>query len=103
MTVYVVILSPAGFTTVTSKVPLSMGDWMGSRTRVDVVLEAAKLLWVMTMLSVLFINTCPSSIHVMLVSGKLNPVMSTIRVRLFPKIIFTVWSGGVMGIATRAE
>ena len=77
-----------------------MGDWMGSRTRVDVVGGVAKLPWVMVMFSVLFISTCPSSIHVMLASGKLNPVMSTIRVRALPTVTSTVWSGEVMGVAT---
>jgi len=79
---------------------LSMGDWMESRTRVDVVGGAAKLPWVMMMLFVLFISSCPSSIHVMLVSGKLNPVMSTIRIRALPTAMFTVRSGEVTGMAT---
>jgi len=52
------------------------------------------------MLFVLFISSCPSSIHVMLVSGKLNPVMSTIRIRVLPTVIFTLWSGEVTGMAT---
>ena len=73
---------------------------MGSRTRVDVVGGAAKLPWVMMLLFVLFISTCPSSIHVMLVSGKLNPVISTIKFRALSTTIFTVWSGEVIGMAT---
>ena len=80
-----------------------MGDWMGSQTRVDVVGGASKLPWVMMMLSVLFISTCPSSIHVMLVSGKLNPVMSTIKARTLPTVTSTVLSGEVMGLQGQSE
>ena len=64
---------------------------------------AAKLPWMMVMLFVLLISNCPSSIHVILVSGKLNPVMFTNRVRVLPTVTFTVWSGEVMGMATLEE
>ena len=98
-TVYEVVLIPAGFSTVMLYTPSSISVSTGSTTRVDVAIGGSKPLFRIVTRSVALVSSDPSSVHVILVMGRLKPAMSTDISSVSPTVRLRASSLGVTGAA----